>query len=411
LSHFSQKRNVHCRIAAERLVSLMGKNRYTKKKKSKKKAGYGVLNAVLSILFIAIFAAVAFYLGFKYDIFRKDPEVQKESEITTPSTAQTSASTQKPVKTKEVSLTLYFPNANADCVVVEERVIKVEEGVQIEKVIFDEMLKGPQGEGKYPVIPHGSRLLSAETKDGICQLDLSTEFVDNNPGGTAFEAALINAIVNSLTELPQVNKVQFLIEGKKREIYTHAEFDKPFERNEGFIKTLDKTSEAIEAKIRELGNKTLEALRDKNMQWLSSIIHPDKNLRFSPYTYVNHDTDLVFTANEILTLLSSDKIYNWGRYDGSGEAIELNFEEYYSKFVYDKDFLNAEEVAYNRYIGKGNTLNNVFDIYPDGKLMEYYFSGFEPKFEGLDWESLKLVFEEKDGVWYLVGIVHDGWTI
>jgi hypothetical protein len=29
----------------------------------------------------------------------------------------------------------------------------------------------------------------------------------------------------------------------------------------------------------------------------------------------------------------------------------------------------------------------------------------------MDWRSLRLVFEEQGGSWYLVGIVHDQWTI
>lgn len=30
---------------------------------------------------------------------------------------------------------------------------------------------------------------------------------------------------------------------------------------------------------------------------------------------------------------------------------------------------------------------------------------------GNDWKSLWLIFEEDGGVWYLVGIAHDEWTI
>jgi hypothetical protein len=29
----------------------------------------------------------------------------------------------------------------------------------------------------------------------------------------------------------------------------------------------------------------------------------------------------------------------------------------------------------------------------------------------MDWESLRLVFVQEDGAWWLVGIVHDEWTI
>lgn len=43
--------------------------------------------------------------------------------------------------------------------------------------------------------------------------------------------------------------------------------------------------------------------------------------------------------------------------------------------------------------------------------VEYHFPGFEKKYEGKDWKSLRLVFEKKNDRWYLVGIVHDQWTI
>jgi (p)ppGpp synthase/HD superfamily hydrolase len=29
----------------------------------------------------------------------------------------------------------------------------------------------------------------------------------------------------------------------------------------------------------------------------------------------------------------------------------------------------------------------------------------------MDWRSLRLVFEKKDDIWYIVGIIHDQWTI
>lgn len=32
-------------------------------------------------------------------------------------------------------------------------------------------------------------------------------------------------------------------------------------------------------------------------------------------------------------------------------------------------------------------------VYPNGYFIEFHFSGFNPQFEGIDWESLKLVFE------------------
>jgi hypothetical protein len=43
--------------------------------------------------------------------------------------------------------------------------------------------------------------------------------------------------------------------------------------------------------------------------------------------------------------------------------------------------------------------------------VEYHFSGFVEDYGGMDWVSLRLVFIEEEGSWFLVGIVHDQWTI
>lgn len=392
----------------------------TKRKTSARKSGEAnTLKPVLAFIAILGIVGLAFYFGTKYDSLINKSAQQpqptavpgKPEEGSGSSGKTTPSPTQAPLQKENVTLTLYFPGPNSDSVVPEQRLVQVSKDEKLEEVIFLQLQKGSMNRDSGQIIPEGTKLLSIETKDGICTLDLSSEFVDNNPGGSAFEGLLIYSVVNSLTELPHVKKVQFLINGKKREVYTHMTFNEPFERNESFIGTSGATSEAIEEKLRKLGENTLKALRDRDMEWLSSIVHPDKKLRFSPYTFIDMETSLAFSAEEIKTLMNSDKAYTWGTYDGIGDPIRLTFREYMDAFVYDKDFLNAEEVGYNRYIAQGNTINNIFDAYPDGKLLEYYFSGFDPKYEGMDWESLKLVFEEKDGEWYLVLIAHDQWTI
>lgn len=133
------------------------------------------------------------------------------------------------------TITLYFGNSNANKVVAEKREVEVSKGQLIEEVIFLELMKGPTTTGLHPVIPKGTRILSVTTKDGICTLDLSSEFVDNHPGGTAGESMTLNSIICSLTELSNVKKVQFLIDGQKRDYYTHSVFDQPFERTADMI--------------------------------------------------------------------------------------------------------------------------------------------------------------------------------
>lgn len=141
----------------------------------------------------------------------------------------------KPVPGRNVSLTLYFSDSQAMYIVPEKRDVAVSNNDRLEKVIFIELMKGPAGKDSRGVIPKGTELLSVNTEKGLCTIDLSSEFVDNSPGGSASESMTINSIVNSLTELDYIDKVQFLIEGKKREVYTHLIFDEPFARNESII--------------------------------------------------------------------------------------------------------------------------------------------------------------------------------
>lgn len=140
-----------------------------------------------------------------------------------------------PISKEKKTITLYFANDNADKVVPEKREVEMAAGESLEKIIFEELAKGPTKKGLHSVIPEGTKLLSIKTEDGICTLDLSREFVDNHPGGTAGETMTINSIVNSLTELSHIKKVKFLIEGKANEVFIHVVFDQSFSRNESII--------------------------------------------------------------------------------------------------------------------------------------------------------------------------------
>ncbi|MGI6669771.1 MAG: GerMN domain-containing protein [Acetivibrionales bacterium] len=145
-----------------------------------------------------------------------------------------------PVVYERKTVTLYFSDDEAMYLVGEERDIIVTEKEPIEELVIKELLKGPVSEHLWDTIPDGTRLISASTKDGICTVDFSSEYVDNSPGGTTSERMAIYSVVNTLTELEGIQKVQFLIEGRKREIYTHAIFDEPFSRDESILNTTSK---------------------------------------------------------------------------------------------------------------------------------------------------------------------------
>ncbi len=148
------------------------------------------------------------------------------------STDETEQTTQGEIKT----VTLYFGDDQAEYVVGEQRDINLKDGSDsLYKLVFLELMKGPETDGLQNSIPEGTKLLSINVDKGLCTVDLSAEFVDNSPGGTASERMTLWSVINTLTALDDIDKVQFLINGEKREVYTHAELDKPFMRDESVI--------------------------------------------------------------------------------------------------------------------------------------------------------------------------------
>ncbi|MCE3199205.1 hypothetical protein [Paenibacillus sonchi] len=162
----------------------------------------------------------------------------------------------------------------------------------------------------------------------------------------------------------------------------------------------------------EAASTVLRALSRGNMETLASWAHPDKGVRFSPYAHVDTATDLVFTREQLEGLMKDSKPYVWGKFAGSGENIKLTFAEYFKRFVYDADFMNKAEISLNKGLGQGTTLNNINEVYPKDSydFVEYHIAGVDPANEGMDWRSLRLVFEKMGEDRALVGIVHDQWT-
>ena len=162
--------------------------------------------------------------------------------------------------------------------------------------------------------------------------------------------------------------------------------------------------------IEGISNELIDAISTKDFETVSKFIHPIKGVRFTPYTYISSDQDVVFDQEGIKGFFNNQNVYIWGVYDGVGDDISLTPAQYYEKFIYTEDFKNAEEIGYNKVLSMGNMIENQFEVYDNPIVVEYYFSGFNPDYAGLDWRSLRLVFEQYENDWKLVGIIHNQWT-
>ena len=139
------------------------------------------------------------------------------------------------VATPKTTLTLYFGDEDAEHLVPERRNVEIPAGDTLEKIVVTELIKGPTQAGTMRTLPQETKLLSIETKDNVCFVNFSKDFVEKHPGGTAAEKLCVYSVVNSLTELGTIDRVQFLIEGEKREDFIHMSFNEPILRNSTII--------------------------------------------------------------------------------------------------------------------------------------------------------------------------------
>lgn len=174
----------------------------------------------------------------------------------------------------------------------------------------------------------------------------------------------------------------------------------------------EEPEEGLPPTAKEAAATVMRALQAGNMNTLAAWAHPEKGVRFSPYAYVNTKTDLVFTREQLEALMDDSEKRTWGTFAGSGELIEKTYAEYHKQFVYDADFDNDAEIAVNKRLGQSTTLDNLNEVYPKEShdFVEYYIKGIDPAVEGMDWRSLRLVFEKIGQDHALVGIIHDQWT-
>ncbi len=163
--------------------------------------------------------------------------------------------------------------------------------------------------------------------------------------------------------------------------------------------------------IEQTADKVIRAISDKDAETLSKFVHPVKGLRFTPYTYVSLKEDKVLNREEVKDFFNDQRVYVWGVYDGIGDEISLTPGEYYKEFVYSRDFKNAERIGYNEVLSSGNAIENQFEVYDNPIIVEYYFPTLIPEDGGTDWKGLRLVFEQFEGAWKLMGIIHSQWTI
>ena len=142
-------------------------------------------------------------------------------------------------QTVTIEAALYFSDDQAEYLVPEKRTLKIKEGDDelLASKIVEGLIAGPESKDLQPTIPAESKLLSLKISNGIADVNFNDALKSNHPGGSAGETMTLYSLINSLTEISSIDKVQLLIEGKKVETLAgHMDTSEPLERNTDIIK-------------------------------------------------------------------------------------------------------------------------------------------------------------------------------
>lgn len=128
---------------------------------------------------------------------------------------------------RQTIVSLYFPDKETKKLTPEARLVDIKELLNLPyEKLMELLIQGPKNDKLEKIIPEETKVLRTFMEGDCLVLDLTKNFLNYEMEQYNSKDNLINSIVNTLTELTEVNKVKFLIEGEENE-----QFNSVYERN------------------------------------------------------------------------------------------------------------------------------------------------------------------------------------
>lgn len=142
-----------------------------------------------------------------------------------------------PLEVKKISFTVYRPAADGSEKLLAEKITMDDNGKSLPENALTALITTKPADKKMgDIVPANTKVLGLKVdKDGTAYADFSKEIVKHGQGSYN-EFMLTGAIVNTLTEFPEIKRVQILVEGKK--VVTlggHMDVEDPLERNKTLL--------------------------------------------------------------------------------------------------------------------------------------------------------------------------------
>ena len=126
---------------------------------------------------------------------------------------------------RQTMISLYFTNPETNTLMPEARRIDAKDLLDNPyKTLVELLIQKPKNEKLVTSIPEGTKVNNAILKNNIVELDLSKEFIENQESNVDKINLSIYCIVNTLTELNEVDGIKILIDGEEGKSFENVDF-------------------------------------------------------------------------------------------------------------------------------------------------------------------------------------------
>lgn len=132
-------------------------------------------------------------------------------------------------------LTLYYTDSQRRYLIGHNVSVNLAAQDNVEAYLVEQLITAPEGLGLVSPLPSGTKLLSCRVSDGLCRLDLSKEFDQNAFSQSYAQRTTLFSLVNTLTQLEDVDRVEFYLEGSLMARYQELTISKALVFDESII--------------------------------------------------------------------------------------------------------------------------------------------------------------------------------
>ena len=136
---------------------------------------------------------------------------------------------------RKTLVSLYFRSKVSNKLEPEVQLIDVKELVKDPyQTLISLLIKGPKNDTLEKTIAEGTKINNVELQGDKLIIDFSSEFVNNQKEGEENEKFTIDSIVNTLTELTEINTIKILINGEENKSFldNKISFDAEFSKED-----------------------------------------------------------------------------------------------------------------------------------------------------------------------------------